>query len=126
MANPKQNPSAADDKAVKKLTQDGGERHTDANPELRSAEVLEPTQEQEREELSKHSEFEQVTGVPEEQLDVRPVVDADPGDGKTFAERTSPNQPWDMYNDTRKEADEKAAQARQEELRKATDDSDKE
>lgn len=72
-------------------------RYTDANPEVKDASVLEPTQEQQKDELAKHSEFEQKTGVKLEDLDTRPVVDTK-GE-QSYAERTRDTQPWRDYQD---------------------------
>lgn len=87
-------------------------RHTDANPEVKDASALEPTQEEQKEELAKHSELEQKTGVKPEELDTRPVVDTSEPE-ESFDERTQDTQPWKEYqkersHDVSEEAKEKA------------------
>ena len=88
-----------------------GEVKKEANPEVVSADVLEPTQAQERKELAGHSEFERKTGVKFEEIDTRPVVDANPGDGKTFSERTSAEAPWMTYQKGAQKQEAKNAKA---------------
>lgn len=85
------------------------ERVADANPEVRDASPLAPTPESVENDLKGHSEVEQRTGVQADELDTRPVVDANPGDGKTFAERTREQQPWKEFQDQAAEAKAKAA-----------------
>lgn len=89
-------------------------RETDANPEVVSADVLEPTQDEIKEELSKHSDFEKETGVKEEELDTRPVVDT--GVDTTFAERTSAKAPWAEYQEEAEKKEAKRAKQIQADL----------
>lgn len=100
-------------------------RRTDANPEVVDASVLEPTQEEQKKEVNKHSEFEQKTGVNPEEIDTRTVVDPNPGHGKSFGERTSEGQPWKAYNDELTSADSKRAEAGRKEVEDITKNSNK-
>lgn len=101
-------------------------RNTEANPEKVDFEsgVFEPT-DAEKKDAEGRSEFEQVTGVKEEELDTRPVVDADPGAGKTFDERTSADQPWREYQEHRSEVIAEGLRSRTGDSDKLTADSDK-
>lgn len=94
----------------KKTTKNSvNERHTDANPEVRDASTLNPTPESVEQDLKGHSEVEQRTGVQADELDTRPVVDSNPGDGKSFAERTRETRPWQEFQDQASEARENRA-----------------
>lgn len=86
-------------------------RHTDANPEVRDSSVLDKTPEQEEKELSEHSEFEQKTGVREDEIDTRPVVDTEAESRDSYAKRTSETRPWATYQDKASEEDDERAQA---------------
>lgn len=82
-------------------------RHTDANPEVRDASPLGDTPASVEQDLKGHSKVEQRTGVQPEELDTRPVVDKNPGEGKSFAERTSETRPWQEFQDQVVEAEKK-------------------
>lgn len=101
-------------------------RKTDANPDKVDFEsgVFEPT-DAEKKDAEGRSEFEQVTGVKPEELDTRPVVDADPGKGKTFDERVSADQPWREYQEHRAAVISEGLASRTGDSDKLTADSDK-
>ena len=111
MATKKNKAPVTDETNVSKSAASGDDnvRHTDANPPVHDASVLAPTQAEVKDELAKHSDIERKTGVAPEELDTRPVVDTNPGNGKSFAERTTELQPWADFQREAAAADERKA-----------------
>lgn len=76
----------------------------DANPEVKNASTLKTTQAQAEKDLKGRDKFERQTGVSKDDPNFtgvanEAVVDADPGKGKSFSERTSATQPWAEYQE---------------------------